>query len=264
MLLKKGSKGVEVKQLQQMLGLTADGDFGPKTEEAVKQWQKDHGLTIDGIVGDKTWATVMSGSGANANAIEGANYSPLSNHITLVSEKQNKYIVVHYTAGGSSKPGSALGVKKVFSQRAASADFVVDDGGYVQLNPNLNKYGTWHCGDKKYPLSKGGSLYGKCTNRNSIGIEVCSNLAKGASSAVPNHAGWSYTEASLNNLVKLVKILMKQFNIDKDHVIRHYDVSGKVCPGIPGWNDEMLYDIHGNKTKERNNSEEWKKFKERL
>jgi peptidoglycan hydrolase-like protein with peptidoglycan-binding domain len=39
MLLKKGSRGEEVKQLQTLLGLSADGSFGPMTETKVKEWQ---------------------------------------------------------------------------------------------------------------------------------------------------------------------------------------------------------------------------------
>lgn len=54
MTLKKGSKGEEVKKLQEKLGLFPDGDFGPNTEKAVKVWQKANGLLDDGIVGDKT------------------------------------------------------------------------------------------------------------------------------------------------------------------------------------------------------------------
>jgi putative chitinase len=55
MLLKLGSKGDNVKKLQEKLGLTADGSFGNLTEQAVKKWQSDNGLTADGIVGEKTW-----------------------------------------------------------------------------------------------------------------------------------------------------------------------------------------------------------------
>lgn len=55
MLLKLGSKGNEVKQLQEKLKLTADGSFGPNTEKSVKEWQSSNGLTSDGIVGDSTW-----------------------------------------------------------------------------------------------------------------------------------------------------------------------------------------------------------------
>jgi putative chitinase len=59
MLLKKGSKGEEVKQLQSKLGLSADGDFGQKTEDAVKAYQLKNGLTPDGIVGPNTWQKIM-------------------------------------------------------------------------------------------------------------------------------------------------------------------------------------------------------------
>ena len=55
MLLKIGSKGDDVKKLQQKLGLVSDGSFGVVTEEAVKAWQTANGLNADGVVGVKTW-----------------------------------------------------------------------------------------------------------------------------------------------------------------------------------------------------------------
>jgi putative chitinase len=61
MLLKVGSKGNEVKQLQEKLGLTADGSFGPGTEKAVKAWQTANGLKADGLVGDGTWSKMFGG-----------------------------------------------------------------------------------------------------------------------------------------------------------------------------------------------------------
>jgi putative chitinase len=59
MLLKTGSRGEEVKQLQTLLGLTADGNFGPMTEAKVKEWQTKNGLTADGIVGPGTWGKMF-------------------------------------------------------------------------------------------------------------------------------------------------------------------------------------------------------------
>jgi putative chitinase len=59
MLLKVGSKGDDVKKLQTKLGLTADGSFGPNTENKVKEWQQSNGLTADGIVGDGTWSKMF-------------------------------------------------------------------------------------------------------------------------------------------------------------------------------------------------------------
>lgn len=63
-LIKKGSKGSAVLQLQKMLNakgykLTEDGDFGSKTEAAVKAYQKANGLEVDGEVGPITWAALL-------------------------------------------------------------------------------------------------------------------------------------------------------------------------------------------------------------
>ena len=62
MLLKVGSKGDDVKKLQEKLSLDADGIFGKGTEKAVKLFQIEKGLTADGIVGDATWNKIMGGS----------------------------------------------------------------------------------------------------------------------------------------------------------------------------------------------------------
>lgn len=73
MLLKKGSTGDDVKQLQIRLGLTADGIFGTDTEASVKTWQTQNGLTADGIVGNATWAKLFPASspaGTNLNALK--------------------------------------------------------------------------------------------------------------------------------------------------------------------------------------------------
>jgi len=58
MLLKVGSKGEDVKAVQEFLGLGADGIFGKGTEQAVKDFQSLNGLTADGLVGKGTWAAM--------------------------------------------------------------------------------------------------------------------------------------------------------------------------------------------------------------
>jgi len=70
MLLKEGSKGDDVKKLQEKLGVEAIGKFGPKTEAAVKAWQKANGLKDDGIVGDATWAKLFGESNKGAEVIK--------------------------------------------------------------------------------------------------------------------------------------------------------------------------------------------------
>ena len=58
-VLRKGAKGDGVKIMQEALGITADGDFGPGTERALKAWQEDNGLTPDGIAGPATFAKLL-------------------------------------------------------------------------------------------------------------------------------------------------------------------------------------------------------------
>ncbi len=60
MVLKKGSTGPEVEELQRLLGITVDGDFGPATELAVMKFQGQRGLKTDGVVGPKTWEKLKS------------------------------------------------------------------------------------------------------------------------------------------------------------------------------------------------------------
>lgn len=264
-VLKKGSKGEEVKTLQKALKITADGDFGTKTEAALKAFQKSKGLTADGIVGKKTWEALGITDNTDTKCVDSSVlYSPLNVHITKLSNRQVTYIAIHYTAGGSSKKGSALNVKKVFQQRSASADFCVDDETMVQFNPDIKNYYCWAVGDKKYANSKGASLYGKATNKNTISIEMCSNLKKGTTANVANHEGWYLTNETLRQCAKLTKILMKKYNIPIDRVIRHYDVTGKLCPGVLGWNNEMTYTTEGKATKNYNNSSKWQEFKKML
>lgn len=55
-LLKYGSRGYEVRQLQKYLKISVDGVFGHDTRGAVFRFQKENGLYPDGIVGAKTRA----------------------------------------------------------------------------------------------------------------------------------------------------------------------------------------------------------------
>jgi peptidoglycan hydrolase-like protein with peptidoglycan-binding domain len=52
------SKRTAVERLQQAVGVTVDGDFGPRTEAAVRRLQARHDLDVDGVVGPKTWAAL--------------------------------------------------------------------------------------------------------------------------------------------------------------------------------------------------------------
>ena len=147
---------------------------------------------------------------------------------TAKKGREIKYIVIHYTAGTTSKPGTAKSTAKYFAKETtkASADFIVDDENIVQYNPDIKNRYTWHCGGSKYK-TKGGSLYKICTSANSIGIEMCStNHLKKITAA--NDENWDFTDAVINNTVELVKKLCLEYDVSPYNVIRHYDVNGKL------------------------------------
>ena len=54
--LRRGDKGPAVVELQKLLKIEADGQFGPDTEAAVTAFQRSRDLVADGIVGGYTWA----------------------------------------------------------------------------------------------------------------------------------------------------------------------------------------------------------------
>jgi peptidoglycan hydrolase-like protein with peptidoglycan-binding domain len=57
-MLRKGDMGASVFKLQEVLGVRADGQFGPNTEKAVESFQRRKGLNVDGKVGPQTWAAL--------------------------------------------------------------------------------------------------------------------------------------------------------------------------------------------------------------
>lgn len=274
--LKQGSKGEEVKTLQRLLnekknyGIAVDGIFGIATKTAVENFQFAEGLSVDGIVGPKTWAALGVAKDTTAKSSKAIDpcvvYTPLSVHVTKSVGRKPQYLAIHYTAGSNSKAGRARGSMSTFTKRQASADFVVDDAEIVQYNPDIDNNYCWAVGDAKNPYSSGGSLKGKATNKNTISIEICSTCEPATTTAVStaNHSGWRFTEAVLNNAVKIAKIIMKKYNIPLDRVVRHYDITGKMCPGIIGWNNETIYRPDGSKTSEKSDSRKWEEFKKRL
>lgn len=149
-----------------------------------------------------------------------------------------KYIVIHYTGS----EGTAANNVSYFNggNRGASAHYFVDRTGAVYEYCDPKQYYAWHCGGAIE--SSHHPYHGKCTNRNSIGIEICTHN---------NGKTWEFTEKAVSAAVELTKDLMKQFGVPASNVIRHYDVTGKSCPRVPGWGA-----VGGDA--------EWKKFKASL
>lgn len=81
---------------------------------------------------------------------------------------------------------------------------------------------AWHCGASSYK-------HPECRNANSIGIEMCVRK-KNAASLGATDKDWYFERATIQSAIELTRYLMKKYNIPADHVIRHYDVTGKICP----------------------------------
>lgn len=124
------------------------------------------------------------------------------------------YIVIHYTANNGD---TAVNNGNFFKNNniGDSAHFFVDSNVVVNSVP-IN-YEAWHCG-----YDPGGRYYHPaCRNWNSIGIELCDD----------NPSGSIYPSAkTIANAVALTKELMKKYNVPASHVVRHYDVTHKLCP----------------------------------
>lgn len=123
-----------------------------------------------------------------------------------------RYLVIHYTAGdGDTARNNGL----YFSRNSvgASAHWFVDDKEAVLSVPE--EFVAWHCGGAAY-------VHPECRNGNSIGVELCSR--KGADGE------YYFTDETVDNAVELVRELMEKYNVPAERVIRHYDVTGKICP----------------------------------
>lgn len=57
-MLRRGSQGETVKELQVLLGVPGDGAFGRLTYEAVLRLQERQKIAVDGIVGPETWSVI--------------------------------------------------------------------------------------------------------------------------------------------------------------------------------------------------------------
>lgn len=135
-----------------------------------------------------------------------------------------EYIVVHYTANSDDTAQNNLDYF-ARTKTGTSAHYFVDENEVCQSVKDTDV--AWHCGSKnpRHPY---------CRNANSIGIEMCNSVG-----GVP--------EAVRDRTAAFVRQKMKEYGLDVNHVLRHYDVTGKRCPAP--WVD---------------NPAEWMEFKKML
>ena len=135
-----------------------------------------------------------------------------------------EYIVVHYTANTGDTAQNNLDYF-ARTKTGTSAHYFVDENEVCQSVQDTDV--AWHCGSKnpRHPY---------CRNANSIGIEMCNSVG-------------SVPEAVRDRTAAFVRQKMKEYGLDVNHVLRHYDVTGKRCPAP--WVD---------------NPAEWMEFKKML
>lgn len=143
------------------------------------------------------------------------------------SKNQIKWIILHYVGAVSTAKNNADYFYSTF--RGASAHYFVDEKEIWQVVEDSDS--SWAIGADKY--------YTDARNTNSISIEMC---------CYTNSKGkLDIKESVVEKAIELTKYLMEKYDIDADHVIRHYDATRKICPA-PFVND----------------STRWKKFEEKL
>lgn len=176
MILKLGSRGNEVKALQEKLNLKADGIFGSITEEAVKDFQRSNGLEVDGIVG--------------ANTLSKLNLS--------VNKRNIKELIVHCSATPEGKDYSVDTIRQWHLQRGFS------DIGYHYV---VYRDGSIHIGRDE-------SIIGAhCTGHNSYSIGICYIGGCASDGKTPKDTRTTEQKQSLVKLLKELKTKYPQASI---------------------------------------------------
>lgn len=176
MVLKLGSRGNEVKVLQEKLNLKADGIFGPLTEEAVKDFQRSNSLEVDGIVG--------------ANTLSKLNLS--------VNKRTIKELIVHCSATPEGKDYSVDTIRQWHLQRGFS------DIGYHYV---IYRDGSIHIGRDE-------SIIGAhCTGHNTNSIGVCYIGGCASDGKTPKDTRTTEQKQSLVKLLKELKTKYPQASI---------------------------------------------------
>lgn len=129
------------------------------------------------------------------------------------------FIVIHYTGVNSDTAEAEANYFAKGNTREAGAHFFIGQDGTIIKSIPMD-HSAWSVGGKKYSDCKktgGGKYYRKCTNSNSVSIELCAIADKDAS---PEQI------KACKELVAYIRRYCKNAKT----IIRHFDVNGKHCP----------------------------------
>ena len=117
-----------------------------------------------------------------------------------------KYIIIHYT--GMKKESEAIKKLCDSKSKVSSHYFIKNNGEILNLVPDL--YIAWHAGKSNWKKFK--SL-----NKYSIGIEI--------NNPGHDHGYKVFSSKQIISLIKLLKYLKKKYNIKKQNILGHSDIS---------------------------------------
>ena len=152
-------------------------------------------------------------------------YKPIINKKQIGQKRKYsdiKYLVIHDTGNTSIGADAEAHYKYLqTATRYGSAHYYVDDKQIIQtIGDSLV---AWSIGDT-WGYSNNPNRIKDAFNFNSLNVELCinANIDK---------------DKAYKNVVELTKNLMKKFGFTADMVIRHFDATGKICPGSWSKND---------------------------
>ena len=129
-----------------------------------------------------------------------------------------------------------------------SAHFAIDEYSIESLVPC--DLAAFHC------ATSGKTVYCGANNLNSIGIDLMDRKLSCRTKSVKD-CDWYIPEATLELAADFIARLMQIYNIDIEHVVRHYDITKKYCPRpLVGDDINQFYGISGN--------QRWMQFKEQI
>ena len=205
-LLKKGSRGDDVKAVQTALHCYPDGIFGDLTDEAVREFQELHGLGVDGIVGRLTWDALFPPATSSGASLK-------------KSKRSINMIVVHCTGTEEGKDVSVQAIR----------NYHVNHNGWRDIGYHYVIYrdGTVHDG-RDINIS-GGHCRGY--NSHSIGIVYVGGCPKGHLDQSKD----TRTPQQKATLLRLLKDMRKMYPNAK--IVGHKDLNKTGCPAFDAKNE---------------------------
>lgn len=262
-LLKFGSRGNQVKELQKYLGIEADGIYGRMTEAAVKNWQLKNDLHPSGIVEYEMFESIFA-IDISTDFNEQRFMLPSSHSIIKYYLPRNEYvegptkkrnIFIHHT-GGWNNPYNQIDQWANDKRGRIGTTFII--GGPNPVNGDISYDGTiLQCFDEEdWAFHLGVSRFNRKLDGESIGIELC-NFGP-----LEKKAGEYYTWAGQRVQKGQVVTLSKKFRGYKHwhrysqnqldalkHLILYlsmkYDIDINI--GLKSWiqeDVEMAFDFH--------------------